>query len=52
MAVDLPTVRLGSGKLELPRDELVLMNAPMAAEYNSTFGYTVSFSHFPYIPQL
>ena len=51
MAVDLPSVRIGSGKLELPRDELVLINTPMAAEYNTTFGYSVSFSHFPYIPQ-
>lgn len=48
--VDMPSIRLATGSLSYPRDELVLFNAQIQAEIDVTYQYSASVSVFPYLP--
>lgn len=50
--VDLPEVTIASGKLGFPRNEQVTIDIPLVAHRSVQFGYTMSFSIFPYLPPI
>lgn len=47
---DLPAVTIGGGDKELPENESVLINVPATAFEDPTLGYSMSVSHFPFMP--
>lgn len=47
---DVPSFTLGDGKLDLPRYKTVLINEKCEAFQDSTLGYTIGVSLFPFLP--
>jgi hypothetical protein len=47
---DLPAVTLGGGDKEFPENETVLINTPAQAFKDTTLGYSIGVSLFPYLP--
>jgi len=47
---DFPAITIGGGDKEYPENETVLMNTPASAFEDPTLGYSLSISHFPYLP--
>jgi hypothetical protein len=50
IAVDIPSMTLGGGDLELPRNESVRANMTGEAFRDATLGYTAAFSLIPTVP--
>lgn len=50
IVVDIPACTIGDGSLDLPANESVLINQPVAAHQDSTLGFTLGVSLFPYMP--
>jgi len=50
LAVDVPSMTLGDGSLELPRDESVLINLAGEGYKDAVKGYTAAFSLIPAVP--
>lgn len=50
IAADIPSMTLGDGTLELPRNESVRINTPGEAFKDATLGYTAAFSLIPMVP--
>lgn len=50
--VDVPCGRLKNGKPSLPPNETVLVDLPMEAEKDISLGYQISWSLFPYLPDV
>lgn len=48
--VDIPAVTVGGGQKEYPTGESVILNTTLAAFQDNTYGYTIGFSFFPYLP--
>ena len=47
---DFPSITIGGGDKELPENESVLINVPATAFEDTTLGYSMSISHFPFVP--
>jgi hypothetical protein len=50
VAVDIPSMTIGDGKLNLPRYKTVTIQEKCEAFIDATLGYSISFSGFPYLP--
>lgn len=48
--IDLPSVTIGDGAPDLPEHDLVAVKTTFAAFQDALFGYTISWSLFPYLP--
>jgi len=47
---DFPAITIGGGDKEFPENESVLMNVPASCFEDPTLGYSMSISHFPFMP--
>lgn len=50
VVTDIPSLTLGGGAKELPRNESVLLNTTAMAFGDPVFGYSIGFSLFPFVP--
>lgn len=48
--MDWPSGTFGDGAKNLTRNQKLTISSPFAAEISDTFGYTMSYSHFWYLP--
>jgi hypothetical protein len=52
IAIDVPLIALGDGRLKIAQDEPIMLDLDMPAAADSVFDHTMSFTFFDYLPDL